>query len=190
MDANELATIAIGAMELSVLTPFDQGHIEGVLTMALLTMETQHESLLAEADEEAAATMRTLVETQQELIAAKAERDGWRSEARELQRRIDDLNAVTKERDDLRKQVSDLNFENSVHGKPVMLRQEVEPLRSQLAAMTQERNNLQIAYNSAMIDRENFRKERDELRSRQHATQDASLGRIHYAATQPGHLEP
>jgi hypothetical protein len=93
MDANELVTIAIGAMDLSVLTPFDQGHVEGVLTMALLTMETQHESLLAEADEEAAATMRTLVETQNELIVAKAERDGWRSEARELQRRIDELNA-------------------------------------------------------------------------------------------------
>ena len=60
MDANELATIAFDAMPLDVLAEADKGQVWGVLQMALRTLEAQHESLLAEADNEAAEARKLL----------------------------------------------------------------------------------------------------------------------------------
>ena len=162
MDANELATIAIDAMPLEVLAPADKGQVWGVLQMALRTLEAQHESLLAEADNEAA-------------------------EARKL------LAEATQQRDDLHKRVSFLNFENSVHGAPVILRQELIQLQAKFDAMTQERDNA-LRSNSALVS-ENARLHRS-LEERMSVLIPGAVKvadspqRIHYAAAQSGQLEP
>ena len=162
MDANELATIAIDAMPLEVLAPADKGQVWGVLQMALRTLEAQHESLLAEADNEA-------------------------TEARKL------LAEATQQRDDLHKRVSFLNFENSVHGAPVILRQELIQLQAKFDAMTQERDNA-LRSNSALVS-ENARLHRS-LEERMSVLIPGAVKvadspqRIHYAAAQSGQLEP
>ena len=165
MDANELATIAIDAMPLEVLAPADKGQVWGVLQMALRTLEAQHESLLAEADNEAAEA----------------------AEARKL------LAEATQQRDDLHKRVSFLNFENSVHGAPVILRQELIQLQAKFDAMTQERDNA-LRSNSALVS-ENARLHRS-LEERMSVLIPGAVKvadspqRIHYAAAQSGQLEP
>ena len=162
MDANELATIAFDAMPLDVLAEADKGQVWGVLQMALRTLEAQHESLLAEADNEAA-------------------------EARKL------LAEATQQRDDLHKRVSFLNFENSVHGAPVILRQELIQLQAKFDAMTQERDNA-LRSNSALVS-ENARLHRS-LEERMSVLIPGAVKvadspqRIHYAAAQSGQLEP
>ena len=89
MDANELATIAIDAMPLDVLAEADKGQVWGVLQMALRTLEAQHESLLAEADNEAAEARKLLAAQisapselaakQRELDDVSRERDAWKT---------------------------------------------------------------------------------------------------------------
>ena len=100
MDANELAMIAYDVMPGGIMTETGKGEMFGVLKMALRTLEAQHEALLAEADEEAAEARRlvaaqisTPFHSHSEFEELRKERDGWKTEASELQKRIDNLNA-------------------------------------------------------------------------------------------------
>ncbi len=110
MDASELLTVAMDAMPLMVLESADQGQVYGVLSMALRTLEAQHATLLAEADEENRNAMTVIADmTQQEaklqaellrlhkeVKTVTAERDA-RSD--ELRNRDANLQAMEKERD-------------------------------------------------------------------------------------------
>jgi chromosome segregation ATPase len=114
MDANELAMIAYDVMPGGIMTETGKGEMFGVLKMALRTLASHYEALLVAAGENNSAAYMLVVEAQAQRDAARqqydslketydgvfdergkltADRDGWKSEAGELQRRIDRLNA-------------------------------------------------------------------------------------------------
>jgi chromosome segregation ATPase len=157
---DDMILIANKAIDELGLTESQRDYIDGVLTMAMLTQATEYEAQLAEADAETTQAKCLWVESQGERSIAQSA-----------------LNKAHMHIDALK---SELKAERHERGF----------VATELAAMTKDRDAVLSA--NTMLNQE-LRKvtaERDDLRSRQHSTQDApSLGRIHYAATQPGHLE-
>lgn len=173
MDANELATIAFDAMPLEVLAPADKGQVWGVLQMALRTLEAQHEALLAEADEETSNAMQVIAEV-------TAERDALRKE----------LFMKTPQKPNMFER-GEMACAPALQPEPTHYA-EMSKLRQELATLLTAYNSSELERNGLRIERDAAIKERDDLRARLGIAQEmnSAAGRIHYAATQPGHLEP
>ena len=163
MDANELATIAFDAMPLDVLAEADKGQVWGVLQMALRTLEAQHESLLAEADNEAAEARKLLAAQISTPLHSHGEFEELTNELRDAQVAMQLLQTELKAERHERGRVA--RERDSAIAEANRLTQENARLHRSL----EERMSVLIPGAVKVAD---------------------SPQRIHYAAAQSGQLEP
>ena len=181
MDANELAVIAYDAMPVEVLTPHDQGVVYGVLQMALRTLETQYESLLAEADNEAAEARKLLAEAtlQRDTLSTHLDkcRVVWRGVEKERDTAIADAVAMKERLDAMAKENVLANMPLHSHSEFEELRKERDNAIAEANRLTQENARLHRSLEERMSVRiPGAVKVADEPK------------RIHYGSTF-GHLE-